>query len=325
MKRKQWKLLASILSGEPVGKEEEKFLKEKQEDSELNRIYSETERALRKADRYFEYQKYDADKAWRKVNSQLKTNTRNLYHKYFTVAAIAVVLLAAAFFINYMTGKSEMMSIQTATNDFSRPLIELNDGSSIRLNQGSSISYPKKFGKKERKIQLRGEAFFEVTPDKDKPFVIETVNAQIRVLGTSFNVNAYDEQQLTAVTVKTGKVELKSRKNNTLPPLLLAAGEQGLLRVADGQLSKHHTSDYDNSLAWTNHQLRFNYTPLNEAIRTIEKVYGVNIRLEDGVNQNQPITASFNQQNVEYILDVLALTLQLEVSTENNDYQLSNK
>ena len=110
--------------------------------------------------------------------------------------------------------------------------VTLPDGSTVYMNAGARLSYSKQFGRKNREVQLTGEAFFDVTPDKKRPFSISAGNAVIRVLGTSFNVNSSNKENQVEVYVSTGIVEL-SESGNQNNRVLIHPGNIGLIENSE--------------------------------------------------------------------------------------------
>ena len=222
---------------------------------------------------------------------------------------------------------SDLVEFQTAVNDFSRPSINLPDGSVVTLSYGSSLHYLKTFKGENRVVELEGEAFFEVTPNKLKPFIIKTKGASVKVLGTSFNVRSYTDNQIVEVIVKTGKVELIDDlpDDGQNKKVLLLPGEKGTLDLTTGNLQKEERYDV-NKMAWLTHEIAFQVTSLSEVIATLNKVYNTKIEYSDKVDLNKVITATFNEQDPGYILDVVALTLDLEISDKGkNSYFINTK
>jgi len=202
--------------------------------------------------------------------------------------------------------------------------ILLPDGSVVTLNSHSRINYPVRFDDVNREVWVTGEAFFEVEPDATRPFVLTAGNARIRVLGTSFNVNARAGEPCVEVVVATGQVEVNCGNNTgeTEEPLILDPGEKGILHAATHRLEKQLNSD-PNVIAWKTHQLVFNQSRLEEVVGDLEKVYQCNIRLADPALNDLVYTAHFDDQTIDFILEVIRLTFNLELSSDNRQFILS--
>jgi ferric-dicitrate binding protein FerR (iron transport regulator) len=202
----------------------------------------------------------------------------------------------------------------------------LPDGTLVSLNSDTQLKYPKRFGKETREVTIEGEAFFEVKPNKNKPFIIHAGNAQIKVLGTSFNVSAYPRARLVEVIVETGKVQVSNKLTVTeqTNELILDPGDKGTLVYSSNALLKTTNQD-PNFMAWKTNNLIFRATSLNEVLRNLEKVYKVNIRLADPKLNGLLLTAQFNDYPLDFILKVIETTFQMETQKIDGQYILKAK
>ncbi|RLJ72011.1 FecR family protein [Pedobacter alluvionis] len=150
--------------------------------------------------------------------------------------------------------------------------VTLSDGTKVWLNAASSLSYPATFSGKERRVELVGEAYFEVHHNASLPFIVSTMGQQIRVLGTSFNVNAYQDENKTVTTLVNGRVQLSREGNNEAPQL--HPGEQSVLAGAGFEIAEVDASLF---VAWKDGQFRFKATPLTEVMRQVERWYNLDV------------------------------------------------
>jgi len=266
------------------------------------------------------------DQAWLNIQKEIsnpdeKLKIRIFNSLFFKYAAMIVVVLGIGF-ATFKIIKSSEKSVDTpvlmtVANTEAHPanftVITLPDGSTVKMNASTRIEYPEHFAADIRKVKLSGEAFFEVTRDTLHPFIIETVNASVEVLGTSFNVSAYPEAGLVEVNVKTGKVKLTqlAEGNSTSKSAILPAGERGWLDVVNGKMGQDMivTPNYS---AWITKEIIFQRTPLTEAFSILENTYHVKIKMENPEIGKIPYTANFANQELDYITDVLARTHQLK-------------
>jgi ferric-dicitrate binding protein FerR (iron transport regulator) len=159
--------------------------------------------------------------------------------------------------------------------------ITLSDGSHVWLNAGSSINYPVAFVGKERKVAITGEAYFEVFHDASRPFYVRKGNVEVKVLGTHFNVNAYDDEASIKVTLLEGAVRVL---NVTLSP-----GQQALVAVTgrkdDENASLHIISnpDLEAVMAWKEGLFNFNKVPLQDVLRQLARWYDVDVEYQGAV------------------------------------------
>jgi ferric-dicitrate binding protein FerR (iron transport regulator) len=222
----------------------------------------------------------------------------------------------------------EIKEFATNQYDFSNPEIKLPDGSMVKLNRGSTLTYPEEFSGKIREVTLTGEAFFNVTRNPKKPFIIKTNGASIKVLGTSFNVYAYDESSTVEVIVRTGKVELHEQVVSEKVEggkILLLPGEKGTFNKQNRTIAKETTFNHNN-LSWVTHEIEFKYARLSDVFQTLKRVYNLQITVEKNVDLNQELNATFSQQQPDYIMEVIAMTQNLNLKKAgSNQYIIENK
>jgi ferric-dicitrate binding protein FerR (iron transport regulator) len=329
---KKWELIAksiydensSVTSGEQSGAIEELM----PDSSERNQLLNMTG----KVDIYFDLKKYSEEKAWEKVERQIhgqqssqKSGFRFLFlNPVFRIAAaiiVAALLTFSGYEAFYHSKGGEMVEILAASQVLKT--VTLPDGTMVSLNSDTKLSYPQKFTGKTREVSFEGEAFFEVKPDKNKPFIIHAGQAQIKVLGTSFNVSAYPQTEQVEVVVETGRVQVSEQMTKTVKnnELILTPGDKGTLVYSSHSLHKT-TNQNPNYLAWKTRILTFKATSLTEVIGELEKVYKVNIRMADQELGGLLLTAQFNDYSLDFILKVIENTFRIEVKNENGQYIL---
>ena len=146
-----------------------------------------------------------------------------------------------------------------------RMQVLFQDGSKVHLNSGSRIRYPKKFGLSERKVYLEGEAWFEVAKNKNRPFIVDLSYMDIKVLGTTFDVKAYPEEEAIFVALETGSIELKSRSFKSYQ---LRPGEKAVYNKASGRCEVLRSHDVKMYSAWRRNVLVFKSAPLSDVMKT---------------------------------------------------------
>ncbi len=332
----KWALLAmsiydddmKLTAGEK-NKIAEELLTEKNEKEELLRI-------VEKVDLYFDLKKYPAEKALEKVQNKIRENSkrksgklRKLIANPFMRVAAAIIVAALLSIAGYEMVANKAASVrilEVSSVDQVVKSFKLPDGTLVSLNSNTKLKYPKRFGKDTREVTIEGEAFFEVKQNIHKPFIIHAGNAQIKVLGTSFNVSAYPRAKLVEVIVETGKVQVLNNltKTNQISKLILNPGEKGTLVYSSNALLKTTNQD-PNFMAWKTHNLIFRATSLSEVIGNLEKVYKVNIRLDDPKLNGLLLTAHFNDYPLEFILKVIETTFQMETQKIDGQYILKAK
>lgn len=335
-----WELLAKYLAREATDSEQKEVEKWADLAEENRRELEQTRLLLEKTDWFYQLKTFDSGKAWKKIHPHIRPenplsarykNLRNqatkTFYKYAAIIIIALMLGSAGYFIgfnNQLWGAySEISSPENEVlNEYVLP-----DGSVVALNSNSKLHFPKKFKNNSREVTITGEAFFDVKPDPDNPFIINAGNAQVKVLGTAFNVCAYPETETVEVVVESGSVQVLSVNNekpDEISQLLLNTGEKGTLFNTVNRLEKTLNTD-PNYLAWKTNNLIFNETPLWEVAEHLEKIYHIDIEMEEDTLENLALTAEFENESLHFILDVVKLTFDLELSERNGQYILSDE
>ncbi len=165
----------------------------------------------------------------------------------------------------------EINKIITTTGGFYSLI--LSDGTRVWLNSESELEYPVRFGEGERVVKLSGEAFFDVTPDASRPFIVETEDIRTRVLGTSFNIKAYKNESDISTTLFTGKVKVASIADTTRS-VVLSPGRQADWNMENQRLSVSEVN-LDYVMAWKEGMFMFNKENIEVVTRQIERWYGV--------------------------------------------------
>ncbi|MFO8001974.1 MAG: FecR domain-containing protein [Marinilabilia sp.] len=256
--------------------------------------------------------------AWERVRQFTVDDTvtsprRRVLGRAGRIAAIAasVVLIAGAVWLLFSPFSSENSSLIVSSSD--REEVELSDGSTITLNSGSRFTCRQPFDEKERVVDLDGEGYFRVEGNSERPFVVHAGDVTIRVTGTRFNVRAYPNLEITEVGVIEGSVEIfpPSGEEKTR----LEGGQTALFDKTAGQMTVKDSTD-PNLLAWITRKMKFNETPLKEVTRTLERVYDVDIQLTGEDLPEQKLTASFSDNSLDFVLQVVCVTFNLEEQRE---------
>lgn len=271
-----------------------------------------------------EFDKIDVSNDWRKVQDKIrvkdKTDSRipeyrNLIYRYGRMTASIAIILAIGLYLLYRTGSfnmfQPMLTLQTTSE---KSTVDLYDGTRVFLNKNSTLIYPKKFFGNTRNIKISGEAFFEVARNENKPFYISADHAMVKVLGTSFNVQAHPSENLVIVSVLEGKVALYPRDKEELL-IELSQNEEGVLRL--DSLSKSELSDH-NFLSWKTGKLIFDNTHINEVILSLERHYKKPICLENASGQELRVTSVFDDQPLNEVLDELEILLDFSYRNQND-------
>jgi len=210
----------------------------------------------------------------------------------------------------------QMNTLSTANGEIQK--IKLQDGTIVFLNAASSITYPSSFASaKTRKVELKGEGYFEVAKDKVHPFIVRTRNEEVEVLGTHFNINAYLDEPAIKTALLEGSIRLNIKTNNNQAnqSKVLKPGEEASLK-ANNTISINPV-DEEETLAWKNGIFVFNDESLESIMRKVSKWYNVEVYYE-GVNKNEIFGGSVNRNaNVSEVLKALSMTNGVSFRIEN--------
>lgn len=185
--------------------------------------------------------------------------------------------------------------------------IILPDQTRVWLNAGSSLQYPNKFSGSSRTVKLTGEAYFEVSHNDKSPFIVSSASQDIKVLGTQFNVSAYEEESKVKTTLLRGSVAVSSRSDEeemkTLTP-----GQQSVFVKDSGKLVVGRV-DIEEAVAWKNGYFKFNDEPLESIMRKISRWYDVEIRYADDINRGMGFGGRMSRaEHISTVLETLELT-----------------
>lgn len=257
----------------------------------------------------------DENAAWERFKARTATKEQEvevipMYPKpvFRILRMVAMVLMTAGVgWLSYLFAtRSSSHEMLTVSSGMQTLTDTLPDGSVVTLNRKSSISYPQDFKGKTREVRLTGEAFFDVKPDKSKPFLISVDDVTVKVVGTSFNVK--DNAEKTEVIVETGIVEV-SRDTQRVR---ITPREEVIVAKASARMSKGITVDEFHNYYRTR-RLFCDGTPLWRLVEILNEAYEADIVIGNERLKNLPINTTFDQNSLESILGVVSETLSLKV------------
>lgn len=240
------------------------------------------------------------------------SSKKNTWWKPLSVAAAFLLLAGAFFMFNQNNAAVEMLAMTTAEGE--KKEVTLADGSVVWLNENSKLSYPDAMDGDERRVQLTGEAFFDITKNPSKPFIIDTRDAEVKVLGTSFEVRAMDDEIKTEVVVKTGKVSLG--KKNDLKPVILTANQKGVYNRETGRTSSFDVKNL-NSISWQSNTLDFDDVILEKVIKDVESHLGIEIEVENEEMLQCKFGNIFPDATEEKILEGITSVFKMTIEKPN--------
>jgi transmembrane sensor len=322
---KDWEELASILS-EEKGEQTDLFNRFMDEDTnDSGKIWKDLKNMISK-------EEIDVDKAWNNVHSRMKEN--GLINKdtpfrisfirttFFRIAAAVLILLGLGTTALYITnsGMLSKNNISVADNDQKNILISLPDGSKVYLNRNSEFSYRKNFGQKGRYVKLTGEAYFEISPNKSKPFIIDAGKAKVKVVGTSFNVITNNRNSAVEVFVTTGKVLVFDNSGSQSIQL-----DPGYVGTMNAETSEKKLNGNPNYLSWRTGYLDYSGQKLSTVFNDLKRVYNMDIVADDSLILENPWHSPIVNTPPETIINLICRSFNLSYSKVGDVYHLSKK
>jgi len=192
----------------------------------------------------------------------------------------------------------------------------LADGTKVWLNSDTELTYPVSFVGKERRVTLKGEAYFEVTPNKEVPFIVTTGNQDVEVLGTKFNISSYVTDTNIITTLVEGKVKVFDRKSDATRYLL--PNEQSVLNKNTDNIKKQKVDVYP-YIAWKEGRFVFSNVPLDQFLNKIARWYDVDVVFEDDSLKNIKFSGDLPRySNMTGILKIIEAEMSVHIKIEDN-------
>ncbi len=240
-----------------------------------------------------------------KINKQKTTIvempvTRRTWVQVASVAAMLILgLLAGSVLTYFLSGNhfnQEQLVFETPRGE--KSMVTLPDGSEVWLNANSRLVY-NSFSANHRQVELKGEAFFKVARNEQAPFVVKTNECSVEVLGTTFNVMAYDEFGRKEITLLSGKVNVHLENNEQV----LKPGQALILKDQQFQIVEVNASQ---ASGWVDNKFNFKNIPLSELMQRLENWYDVDITLENRTGREVNFTGTFkNEETIWQVLEAI--------------------
>lgn len=266
---------------------------------------------------------FDTAKVFKKITESTEPVVKRYPYKWaIGIAASLLISLTAGYLARYTSfaPKQRNYIAKQVTHAGEQKIVTLTDGSTIILNNRSELRYSSHFASNKREVYLKGEAFFNVKHDTKRPFIVHTTNLKVQVLGTSFNVKSYQNDNHTSVGVVTGKVGVngsKTKKTYMLLPgnLLSCNNNAGTFK----QLSV----STDEILGWQKGLLVFHQEALEEILPELERWYNVSVKVNRKQLLNKRITASFSRKPLNEVMEILSKTAGFTYVINKNQVQIN--
>lgn len=334
-----WNLLAAYIAGELEGPQVKEIESWINKDKDNLRLYQELKHLYDFSEKNGAPGSFDKDDSFRKLTGRIRpgleaeTTEKSPYASEtvsfstgrLLLRVAAVIMLGLIGYVALDMLKEEAQNVSALiikeTPRGQKSKIQLPDGTIAWLNAESKLQYPEVFDETERKIYLEGEAFFDVTHDKSRPFVIDVNGGRIKVLGTSFNVRVYPEEQDIETTVLTGKVAFQAEGDASS---YIFPGEQVIYHKSDKVLIKQPI-DTGKIVAWTRGELIFRDESLKEVAKELERWFDIRMNIRNKKLLKCRITANFNNKSLEEILKNITEILPIDYELKDNQVALTGK
>lgn len=327
------KEIESLLPGyfnQTLSKEELAAVEAWKNDSNDHRlIFEQAERvwnALRMLD---EMKRYDKAKALRRVHRKISLGSPSQWLQIWQRAAaiLMVPVLLASVWLYVQSERGGNQGVSAVLHTYSTPPgvkahFYLPDSSRVWLNSSSSITYPSEFSGDIRHVEISGEAFFDVKTNPGQPFVVSFGRLHVRALGTRFNIISYEHEERSEVVLQSGRIELASGSIYTPQKLSeMVPGEHALYCYNDNSIAMSRV-DTEKHVAWVGGRLMFKDDAMDEVVRKLNRWFNVAIEIENPAIREYIYTATFEDESIDQILELLTLSAPLRYTVVPREKQL---
>lgn len=293
------------------------------ESAENQRYYSEQKKLWNLFSLQQKMQAIDEKRAFQTVSSKLFTPKINWWFRIQRVAAILlipVLVISGAYFFSQKKHSEQYSCVyNTAETPLGmRSSLILPDGTKVWLNAGSKLTYPVLFSDKYRTVKLIGEAYFEVKKDKNWPFVVTADNMNIIVAGTTFNCNAYPENNQIQTVLVEGQVTVGNVSATSTK--VMEPGELAIFRKNTQQITKSKV-DLEKYIAWKSGKLLFREDKMNLVVEKLQRWYNVDFEIMDKEISDYIYTATFVDESLDQVLKMLSISAPIRYTVSVRDKQ----
>jgi len=231
------------------------------------------------------------------------------------VLAVLISALYNLFLVTKPNEKTEAIVYQQVKASYgTQSRVELADGTIVFLNSGSTLRFPGSFsGMKTRNVELTGEGHFEVAKNKEQPFIVDIHKIQVKVLGTTFNLEAYNNNSSFTIALVEGSIQLQQKTSNGVTDLMqMKPNQVAFYNQTENKLTWKTEDDLNKYTAWTEGKIVLSNDPVNTVIQKLENWYNVDIELADRKLEKYRFTGTFIDEPLEQVLNILNLTSKME-------------
>src|ERR1035437_960706 len=300
---------------------------------ENRRIFNEENELWQEVSEQAKLKHYNTNTGWMNISSRLglgKTNGRSITilsknnFRILIAAATIACLIAIGALGSRMAEKTTFQKTETAsttvtTNEGEKAHIFLADSTEITLNSGSTLQYNGQYNIKDRKVKFKGEAFFNVRTNHEKPFVVQLDQMRVSATGTRFNIFSFDKEDRVETTLEEGVITVSIQGSE---PIKVKSGQQVVYFVKSKNVLVRDVVT-DTYTSWKENKLRFNETPFEEVLRRIGRKYNVRFEISNRDLLDLKYTATFIDESIEDVMQMLKtvspITYKIYYLTSIND------
>ena len=255
---------------------------------------------------------------------QGKRNKILRIHRWMKYAAVIAIIFAISGGIGYWShnGSDQQMMVAVAGEGIVKAVV-LPDGTKVWLNNSATLKYPREFSENERNVHLEGEAYFEVTKNRHKPFTVQSDAMCVRVLGTTFNFKCDKRCRIAEATLIEGEIEVKGNKEEG--QIILTPGQRAELNKSNGRLTVKQV-DAKLDAVWHNNLIPFQKADIFAITRTLERFYDVKIILSPDIQPDKTYSGVLKRKsNIESVLKSLQNSIPINYKIVGNNIFISPK
>lgn len=268
------------------------------------------------------------DFIWNQSVNEVKTDQNEKESPFLGVfskvaAVISLLVLSGYVWYNYLdeyvnqigTIPSMVTWVEKVNKKGEKKYYQLPDGSAVWLNSESTLRFVSEFADTVRKVELEGEAYFEVKKDIRKPFIVEVYGSSVVVLGTSFNVSSYRNDKNVRVALLEGKVKVENKEQTQM--VMLSPGEE-LIASKDDDIIRKERFNYENTFGWKEGILSFDGVDFTEFKSKIERWYNVSIEVKGNAPDNWELRAKYKNEFLKNVLKDVSFNKGFKYRIEND-------
>ena len=261
------------------------------------------------------YKKLDEEKSKQRIALIMQR-----WMKYAAMIAVILVIGGGAGYWLYQNGNNQQMMVAVANEGIVKEVI-LPDGTKVWLNNSATLKYPREFSEKERNVYLDGEAYFEVTKNRHKPFTVQSDAMRVRVLGTTFNFKSDKNCRIAEATLIEGEIEVKGNKEEG--QIILAPGQRAELNKNNGRLTvKQVNAKLD--AVWHDNLIPFQQADIFTISKALERFYDVKIILSPDIQADKTYSGVLKRKsNIESVLKSLQNSIPIDYKIVGNNIFIS--